>query len=49
QSKCGWSPFTDMQLTGKPMGTIIRGHRVMWEDELCGAPIGEPIRFDATG
>ncbi|MDN8878194.1 amidohydrolase family protein, partial [Staphylococcus aureus] len=32
QSKCGWSPFTGMELTGKPIGTIVRGQVAMWED-----------------
>ncbi|MFZ5663861.1 MAG: dihydroorotase [Pseudomonadota bacterium] len=48
QSRCGWSPFTGMELTGKPIGTIIRGHRVMWEDTLADSAIGEPVRFEAT-
>ncbi|GAB4139985.1 MAG: dihydroorotase [Sphingomonadales bacterium] len=47
-SKCGWSPFTGMTLTGKPVGTIIRGHKVMWEGELAAAAIGAPIRFQET-
>jgi dihydroorotase len=45
-SKCGWSPFTGMTLTGKPVGTIIRGRRVMWEGTLANQAQGEPIRFD---
>lgn len=44
-SKCGWSPFTGMALTGKPVGTIIRGNRVMWDGSLADAAIGEPLRF----
>ena len=48
QSRCGWSPFTGMELTGKPIGTIIRGHRVMWEDTLADSAVGEPVRFEAT-
>lgn len=48
ESRCGWSPFTGMALTGKPIGTIIRGHRVMWEDTLADSAIGEPVRFEAT-
>jgi dihydroorotase len=48
QSRCGWSPFEGMKLTGRPVGTIIRGHRVMWESELVGEPIGEPFRFEET-
>ena len=47
-SKCGWSPFTGMELTGKPVGTIIRGRRVMWEDEITGPAGGAPIRFEET-
>jgi len=47
-SRCGWSPFTGMDLTGKPVGTIVRGHRVMWEGSLANAAIGAPIRFDSV-
>ncbi|NYT42451.1 dihydroorotase [Sphingomonas sp. R-74633] len=47
-SRCGWSPFTGMQLTGKPVGTIVRGNRVMWEAELANQAIGRPIRFEAV-
>ena len=47
-SRCGWSPFTGARLKGRPVGTIVRGRRVMWDAELIGAPIGEPIRFDET-
>jgi len=44
-SICGWTPFDGMSITGWPIGTIIRGRRVMWEDEITGAPQGEPISF----
>ena len=47
-SRCGWSPFTGMELTGRPIGTIVRGHRVMWENQLANAAIGEAIRFDSV-
>jgi dihydroorotase len=47
-SKCGWSPFTGMAVTGKPVGTVIRGNRVMWDGALSNAAIGEPIRFDSV-
>lgn len=47
-SRCGWSPFTGMELTGRAIGTIVRGHRVMWDGALADAAIGEPIRFEAT-
>jgi dihydroorotase len=47
-SRCGWSPFTGMALTGKPVGTIIRGERVMWEGTLANRAIGRPVRFQET-
>ncbi|WP_156677823.1 dihydroorotase [Sphingomonas profundi] len=47
-SKCGWSPFTGMTLTGRPIGTIIRGRRVMWEGQLADAASGRPVRFEST-
>src|SRR5690606_29747197 len=33
-SKCGWSPFTGMTVTGWPVMTVIRGQVVMREDSL---------------
>ncbi|MBJ6122735.1 dihydroorotase [Sphingomonas mollis] len=48
QSRSGWSPFTGMEMTGKPIGTIVRGHVAMWEGELGEAAAGAPIRFDAV-
>ncbi|MBR2124295.1 MAG: dihydroorotase [Acetobacter sp.] len=47
-SRCGWSPFVGERLIGKPIGTFIRGHRVMWEGTLADHPIGQPFRFEAT-
>jgi dihydroorotase len=47
-SRCGWSPFTGMDLTGRPIGTIVRGHRVMWDGALAATAVGEPIRFEAV-
>lgn len=44
-SKCGWTPFAGFNVTAWPKGTIIRGRRVMWEDEILGKPGGEPARF----
>lgn len=47
-SRCGWSPFTGMTLTGQPVGTIIRGRRVMWEGSLANEAHGRPVRFQET-
>ncbi|MGI9386707.1 MAG: amidohydrolase family protein, partial [Methyloligellaceae bacterium] len=47
-SKSGWTPFAGRKVTGWPVGTVIRGRRVMWEDELLGAAHGQPVRFGET-
>jgi dihydroorotase len=44
-SKAGWTPYHGRQVTGWPVGTIIRGKRVMWEGELVEAGLGEPVAF----
>jgi len=47
-SKSGWTPFAGMRFTGWPVGTIVRGRRVMWEGALEAAATGEPARFVET-
>jgi dihydroorotase len=47
-SRCGWSPFTGETLTGRPIGTFVRGNKVMWDGQLAPAATGRPIRFEAT-
>lgn len=47
-SRCGWSPFEGREITGRPIGTIVRGQVAMWDSALTGEAQGEPIRFDAT-
>ena len=44
-SPCGWTPFEGHRCQGWPVGTIIRGHVVMREDEVLGGPIGRPVSF----
>jgi dihydroorotase len=44
-SRCGWTPYDGREVTGWPKGTIVRGRRVMWEDEILGAATGEVMRF----
>jgi dihydroorotase len=46
-SRCGWSPFTGMALTGRPIGTIVRGQQVMWDGTLANHAGGRPLRFEA--
>ena len=48
ENRCGWSPFTGMELQGRVMGTIVRGNVAMWEGQLANAAYGEPLRFAAA-
>ena len=47
-SRCGWTPFDGMTVTGWPKATIIRGVVVMQDDEVRGKPIGQPLTFAET-
>jgi len=44
-SRCGWTPFDEMTVTGFPMLTIIRGATVMREGEVTLPARGQPVRF----
>jgi dihydroorotase len=44
-SKAGWTPYHGKTVTGWPVGTIVRGHKVMWEGELVNPALGEPVEF----
>jgi dihydroorotase len=44
-SKCGWTPFEGMRVTGWPVTTIVGGRIVMRDGELIGTPTGRPVRF----
>jgi dihydroorotase len=44
-SRAGWTPYDGKQVTGWPVGTIVRGIRVMWEGELTTPSLGAPVRF----
>ncbi|SBW12725.1 Dihydroorotase multifunctional complex type [uncultured Alphaproteobacteria bacterium] len=45
-SRCGWTPFAGMRVTGWPVITAVGGRVVMREDALIGTPKGAPIAFD---
>jgi dihydroorotase len=47
-SKCAWTPFDGVKVTGWPMATVLRGNIVMRDDEVLGDPGGEPVRFVDT-
>jgi dihydroorotase len=47
-SRCGWTPFAGMKVTGRPVATIIRGLSVMRDGVLVGKPRGQAVRFTET-
>jgi len=47
-SRCGWTPYDGMKVTGWPQGTILRGKQVMWDGEITGKAAGRPVRFTET-
>ncbi len=47
-SKAGWTPYDGVSVTGWPVGTIVRGRRVMWEGALVTPSAGAPVRFVET-
>ena len=44
-SRAGWTPYDGKTVTGWPVGTIVRGIRVMWEGEIVTPGQGRPVRF----
>ncbi len=48
ESRCQWTPYRGMTVTGWPVGTIVRGRRVMWEGQIVGEAHGQPVRFTET-
>ncbi len=44
-SKAGWTPYHGKTVTGWPVGTFVRGVKVMWEAEIVNPHKGEPVEF----
>lgn len=44
-SRSGWTPYDGKSVTGWPVGTFVRGRKVMWEGELATPSTGAPVRF----
>jgi dihydroorotase len=44
-SRAGWTPYDGVTVTGWPVGTLVRGQRVMWEGDIVTPGRGEAIRF----
>jgi dihydroorotase len=44
-SRSRWTPYDGKAVTGWPVGTIVRGRRVMWDSELVTPATGDVVRF----
>jgi dihydroorotase len=44
-SKTGWTPYDGKEVTGWPVGTVVRGQRVMWEGEIVTPGQGRAVEF----
>ncbi len=44
-SRAMWTPYDGVAVTGWPVGTVVRGRRVMWEGTLTTPSQGEAMRF----
>jgi dihydroorotase len=47
-SKAGWTPYDGMEVVGWPVGTLVRGTRVMWEGQVAAPAGGEAMSFMET-
>jgi len=47
-SRAGWTPYDGVSVTGWPVGTFVRGRKVMWQGALATPAQGERVRFLET-
>jgi dihydroorotase len=47
-SKAGWTPYDGKRVAGWPVGTIVRGQKIMWEGALIQSSVGQPVKFGAA-
>jgi dihydroorotase len=45
ESKSQWTPYDGVTVKGWPVGTIIRGRKVMWQGDIAAGANGQPVRF----
>ncbi|MFH1158681.1 MAG: dihydroorotase [Pseudomonadota bacterium] len=48
KSKCGWTPYDGIKVTGWVEGTVLGGDLVMWKDNILGSPKGKSVVFAET-
>jgi len=47
-SKSKWTPYDGVEVIGWPIGTLLRGAKVMWEGDLVAPSTGNAVRFLET-
>lgn len=47
-SRSGWTPYDGLETTGWPIGTIVRGIKVMWDGQVVTPAQGRTVRFHAS-
>ena len=47
-SRAGWTPYHGKSVTGWPVGTFVRGAKVMWQGEIVSPSRGAAVRFHAA-
>ena len=45
ESRAGWTPYDGVSVKGWPVGTLVRGRRVVWDGAIMATAQGEPVRF----
>ena len=45
QSRSQWTPYDGVKVKGWPVGTFVRGRRVMWAGAIEGQAHGAPVAF----
>ena len=45
ESRSQWTPYDGVTVMGWPVGTFVRGRRVMWQGKIEGKATGAPVGF----
>jgi dihydroorotase len=45
ESRSRWTPYDGVKVKGWPVGTFVRGRKVMWQGEIMAPAHGAPARF----
>jgi dihydroorotase len=45
KSRSQWTPYDGVKVKGWPVGTLVRGQKVMWQGEIIEKAKGQPAKF----